>query len=202
VIKTLIFGIILGVAGVFAALYFVPLVDQEREISIISVTQNGGNSESFHINIPSDQILLGTSATEDLVPVGMVWPNERLFDGTVAELYKLRNSRDAVVGVASRVAVSNDNVGDVIEWVLHLPARGSIYVTMAPQLVDGRRVGEMRAGTREFNDLIGEVSERWVQGGESADEFSDGRIELVSTYVSAAYLQTLQSPLDDIEGAE
>lgn len=201
-IKTFVFGIILGVAGVFAALYFVPVVDQDREISIISVTPNGGNSESFHINIPSDQILLGTTATEDVVPVGMVWPAERLFDGTVTELYKLRNSRDAVVGVASRVTVSNDMVGDVIEWVLHLPARGSMYVTLDPALVDGQRIGEMRAGTREFSDLIGEVSERWVPGTDSVDEYHDGRIELVSSYVSAAYLQAMQSPLDDLEGDE
>ena len=51
-IKTFITGIVLGIAGVIAALYVVPVVDQHREQSIISMSTNGGNSEAFHVNIP------------------------------------------------------------------------------------------------------------------------------------------------------
>ena len=54
-IKTFILGILLGIAGVFAALHFVSAVDQEREASIISVTRNGGNTEVFHVKLPMDR---------------------------------------------------------------------------------------------------------------------------------------------------
>ena len=40
--KTFILGVILGVSGAIALLYFVPVVDVARENSIITVQPNGG----------------------------------------------------------------------------------------------------------------------------------------------------------------
>jgi hypothetical protein len=123
----------------------------------------------------------------------MEWPEDALFEGARTELFKLRNSRDAVVGVASRLAANNDKVGDIIEWVIHLPARGSIFVTMPTTAVDGSaRVGELRAGTREFEKLHGQLSERWVTDAEDADDGLAGRIELLTTFVST------EEVLDDV----
>lgn len=182
-VKTFITGTVLGIAAMIAVLYAIPVVDQHREISIISVTPNGGNSESFHINIPMDRILIGTGNVDSRLPPGLEWPAAPMFDGTRTEVFKLRNSRNAVVGVASRLAASDPQLGDLIEWVLHLPARGSMFVSFDAVAGDGGRSGRISAGTREFESLAGRMSERWV-ADRSADEGLAGRIELNTLFVS------------------
>ena len=181
VIRFFIIGIVLGITGVIAGLALLPAVDQARESSIITVTPNGGNFEAFHVNIPMDRIMIGAPGRDEAVPPELEWPTDPMFNDARAELYKLRNTRDTVVGVASRIA-ARDETGDVVEWVLHLPARGSLFVTMDPVPVDGGRTGSMRAGTREFSDLVGRVSESWV--ADSTDGMNAGRIELQASFVS------------------
>lgn len=194
-IKTFIFGIVLGVAMVFAAAHLLPAVDQYREASIISVAPNGGNAEAFHVNVPHDRIMIGAQGQNNAVPASMEWPQDALFEGARTELFKLRNSRDAVVGVASRLAANNDKVGDIIEWVLHLPARGSFYVPMQTETVEGSyRTGELRAGTREFDKLHGQLSERWVADAGDAEDGLAGRIELMTIFVST------EDTTDDVTG--
>lgn len=184
--KTFIAGIILGVAGGGAALWFLSPVDQVREHSIISVMPNGGNSEAFHANIPTDRIMIGAPGQANPLPAGLRWPDDVLLAEARAELFKIRNSRDAVVGVASRIAASNEN-GDIVEWVLHLPARGSAYVAMNPALTErGDRIGVLRAGTREFADLAGRLREKWIADTSGNDAAPTGRIELQAMFVSTA----------------
>lgn len=189
-IKTYIIGTVLGIVAVFAAAYFVPVVDQHRESSLIAVTPNGGVRETFHINIPMDRIVVGARTAAQPVPPGLQWPDDPIVDGVSAELFKLRNANDTVIGVASRVAATDDTLGASIasiasiEWVLHFPARGSMFVSMQPEAVEGsRRVGRISAGTREFDDLDGRVTERWVSDGSAGTEGPSGRIELVSRFV-------------------
>lgn len=184
VIKTFITGIVLGVAVVIAALYVVPVVDQYREHSIITVSTNGGNAEAFHVNIPMDRIMVGNPDSKQPLPPGLEWPDQPLLNDTRVELFKLRNSRNAVIGIASRLAAENDGLGSIIEWVLHMPARGSMFVGLSPTPVDGGRVGALRAGTREFESLVGKLSERWVADTSADDDGQAGRIELVATFVS------------------
>jgi hypothetical protein len=187
-IKTFITGMVLGVVAAVAALAFVPFVDQHRENSIISVLPNGGNTEAFHVNVPNDRIMTGAPAQPSPVPPDLDWPQDLRLAGTRAELFKLRNGRDVVVGVASRIAAVDTEAGDIIEWTLHLPARGSAYVTMqADAAAGGHREGVLRAGTREFRGLRGSVTERWIatssnQGGSA----SEGRIELTAKLVATA----------------
>lgn len=180
-----------------AGLHYIPVVDQHREASIISVTPNGGNSEAFHVKVPVDRIMIGAPGQANPLPTGMVWPDDPKFSGTRVELFKLRNARDAVVGVASRLAADDPELGNLVEWTLHLPARGSVLVNIAPQTVNGdSRVGDLRAGTREFSALVGRMSERWVAEAANSAESSSGRIELLMTFVS----NVIQS--DDEELAE
>jgi len=56
-LKTFLLGILLGLAAAAGALYAIPAVDQKREASIVTVAPNGGNAETFHINIPIDRIM-------------------------------------------------------------------------------------------------------------------------------------------------
>jgi hypothetical protein len=184
VIKTFLFGFFLGIAGIFAALQFLPAVDIHREASIISVLPNGGNSEVFHVKVPSDRIMISAQGQGNPVPRDLEWPQDPRLRDVRAELFKLRNSRDAVVGIAGRIASNDPEIGDMIEWVLHLPARGSVVVKIEPQASDsGVRAGAINAGTREFDALLGQVSERWVSDGAVATSAQTGRIELKMSYI-------------------
>ncbi len=198
-IKLFFSGVIIGVVGTIAALYYVPAVDQAREASVITVAPNGGNAERFHVNIPGDRIMLGAQGRATALPEGMLWPEDSVLDGTQAELFKLRNQRDVVIGVASRFAVSNSDIGSVVEWVVHLPARGSLFAVLDPAMRDGGRDGVLRGGTGEFSELGGGLSERWVAASADGADGNDGRIELVASYVST---RVQESPDDAGPAAE
>ncbi len=198
-LKTLISGFLLGIVGTIAAAYYLPVVDQYRESSVISVTPNGGNTESFRINIPTDRIMVGAPRQSEPIPRGLRWPADELFGGVRVELFKVRNTRDAVIGVASRLVADSDVIEDSVEWVLHLPARGTFYVVMPAEAADGaHRVGVLRAGTREFRPMQGEVLEHWVPNTYDDDvDAPDGYIELVTSFVGAFSDGVSESDLQD-----
>lgn len=179
-------GIVLGVAAAAGALYAIPAVDQHREASIVRVAPNGGNMESFHVNIPMDRIMVGAPGTTQLLPEGLKWPASDVLAGVRTEVFKVRNVNDMVVGVGVRTAAERDD-GSIIDWALHLPARGSLFVGMetAPRQ-GGFRLGELRAGSREFAPLSGFLAERWVEDTSGEEDAPLGRIELQATYVGRA----------------
>ncbi len=184
-IKTFIAGVVLGIAGLTGALYAVPAVDQHRETSIVSVRTNGGNIERFRISVPMDRIMSGSPGRENPVPAGLFWPDDPRLESANVELYKLRNERDAVIGVAGRIAARGPGGEPVIEWVLHLPARGSAYVTMSSQAgTNGIRMGALRSGTREFASRGGSMAERFVPAaGDRGADGTQGRIELDTAFL-------------------
>jgi hypothetical protein len=179
--KTFVAGILLGIVATAAGLYYLPVVDQSREQSLVIVQPNQGNTETFYANVPMDRILKGTQSQQSPLPPGLQWPDNEEFANLRVELFKIRNTKNDVVGVASRVAANDEVPGDVIEWVLHLPARGSIYVSMQPEPQEGgNRVGKLQSGTREFDLMRGRVSERWVADTTESDDAPAGRIELIT----------------------
>lgn len=181
--RTFLIGIVLGLAAAAGALYAIPVVDQHREASIIRVAPNGGNTESFHVNIPMDRIMAGAPDASQVVPAGLPWPATEVLGGVRAEVFKLRNANDMVVGVGVRTAVERDG-GRVIDWALHLPARGSMFIGLEAAPRDGGfRLGEMRAGSREFAHLSGVLTERWVANTSGEDDAPLGRLELQAMYV-------------------
>ncbi|HEX2140628.1 MAG TPA: hypothetical protein VHG33_13050, partial [Woeseiaceae bacterium] len=117
---------------------------------------------------------------------GTVSPPPMPASGALAELFKIRDGHDVVVGVASRLA-GGGAAGSVVEWTLHLPARGSLYATMEPDADEGQRSGSLRAGTREFAGLRGSVVEKHFAVREVASTGIeiDGRIELVTALIGA-----------------
>jgi len=182
-LKTFFIGIVLGLVVAAGALYAIPVVDQKREASIVTVAPNGGNVEMFHINIPMDRIVLGTPAQVRAVPPGLEWPAEEVLQNVRAELFKIRNARDTVVGVAVRTAAEDEEQG-VIDWVLHVPARGSLFVNMDIEPHEGGfRLGRIRSGSREFGALNGFMTERWIVNKTNDEDAPAGRIELQTTYV-------------------
>jgi len=71
VFKTFLLGIVLGIVAAAGALYAVPPVNQVREASIVTVAPNGGNVESFHINIPMDRVITGAAGEGRARPAGI-----------------------------------------------------------------------------------------------------------------------------------
>ena len=182
--KTILIGFFAGIAVGVAALFIVQPVDQVRERSIIDVTPNGGNIEIFHINIPDDRIVIGAADQPTPVPRGLEWPDDELFANTRAEMFKIRNANDVVIGVASRIAATEADES-VVEWAFHMPARGSGYVLMRPKLEsEPFRKGDLRAGTREFANLVGQVTERWVANASGSEFAPAGRIELSARLIA------------------
>ena len=184
--RTFLIGIVLGLAAAAGALYAIPVVDQHREASIIRVAPNGSNTETLHVNIPMDRIMASDAGAKQAVPADLQWPATEVLAGVRAEVFKLRNANDMVVGVGVRTAAERDD-GSVIDWALHLPARGSMFVAMeAAPREGGFRLGEMRAGSREFANLTGVLTERWVADTSGEEDAPLGRIELRTTYVGDA----------------
>jgi len=197
-LKTFLIGILLGIAAAAGALYTVPVVDQFREVSIVSVAPNGGNSESFHINIPADRVMVGATGQGSGVPLGLTWPQDKIFENVSTEIFKIRNVRDTVIGVAARTVAKEDGV-DVTDWMIHLPARGSLFINMDSETKKGGpRIGQLRAGSQEFDDLIGFVAESWVSDVSGEEEAPMGRIELMATYVSESGL-SVANQLEPLE---
>ena len=181
--RTFLSGIVLGIGIAAGALYAIPVVDQDREASIVAVAPNGGTLESFHINIPMDRVMIGTQAEGSPVPPGLEWPAAPAFSNMRTEMFKIRNARDAVVGVGVRTAATRADE-NVIDWMLHLPARGSLFVSMEPAPRDGGvRIGTVVSGTREFAGLRGSLGERWVANESDEEDAPLGRIELRTSYI-------------------
>ena len=182
-IKTFFVGVLLGIAAAAGALYALPVVDQAREVSITTVAPNGGNVEVFRINIPTDRVMIGPPGQATPVPPGLEWPDIEVLAGMRTEMFKIRNAHDVVIGIAIRNAATNENQ-DVIDWVLHFPARGSVFVNMdAEPQEGGYRIGRFRAGSREFATLNGAMVESWVANTSNEEGASAGHIELMATYV-------------------
>ncbi|MFQ6004584.1 MAG: hypothetical protein ACE5OQ_03695 [Woeseia sp.] len=185
--KTFNLGIVLGIALAALALYSYPVVDQHRERSLIKVYANRGNSESFHIKLPDDRIMVGIAGLAEPIPPGLEWPDYDFLKNIRTELFKVRNEKGIVIGVASRMYGSSELHGSFVEWTVHLPARGSMFVTMAASpAANGYRAGTLSAGTREFLTLSGAVTERFVSDKDDPDSDVTGRIELVAALVGPA----------------
>jgi hypothetical protein len=192
-LKTFFVGVVLGLVAAGGALYAIPAVDQAREASIVTVSPNGGNAEIFHINIPMDRVMVGAPEQNVAIPPGLAWPSDEILAGVRAELFKIRNTRDTVVGVAVRTAAQHEG-SDIIDWVLHLPARGSLFVNMEiPPREGGYRLGEIRSGSREFGEFSGFMTERWVVNKSADEDAPTGRIELQASYIGKL------EPLESVE---
>ena len=180
--KLFVLGVLLGIAGAAGLAYSVQVVDLHREASHITVRANGGNVEIYRINLPRDRVMVGLAGAEAALPAGLDWPDRNLLGDLQAEMYKVRDRNNVVIGVASRLASASESTGAFIEWTVHLPARGTAYLQMelAPS-DEGFRNGRLTAGTREFEKLSGSVREQFFSDEDG--DVSTGRIELQTAFV-------------------
>jgi hypothetical protein len=183
--KTFSTGVILGLILAGAAAHFLPLFDLHREVSLIAVQPNGGNSELFQIHLPADRIVGGRNGMPNRTPANLVWPDLAILERTGVELFKMRNAKDKVVGVASRISASGSDGIPVFEWALYLPARGSMYFPMSTAAAaDGMRSGSLRAGTQEFANRRGSLGEVFLPEATDDEQQEAGRIELRAELIS------------------
>jgi hypothetical protein len=181
----------------------VPAVDLHRELSQVSVQANGGNVEVYQINLPRDRILVGLAGAEISIPAGLEWPSDGALGNFQAEIFKVRDRNDVVVGVGTRMASSTDASGSFIEWTVHLPARGTIYAQMEMEpAADGHRNGVLRSGTRDFEVLHGTVQERFVADVESTDQEIESRIQLITTLVGPLQVDENDDLVDVVANTE
>ena len=159
---------------------------------------NGGNVETLRVDLPRDRILVGLAGQENALPAGLEWPDVEAFGNLQAEVFKVRDRNDVVIGVASRLASASEETGPFIEWVVHLPARGTVYLQMdvAPS-AEGHRNGRLTAGTREFETLSGSVREQFITGIDDEISNVDGRIELITAFVGQLSDEVV-SPGDEV----
>ncbi len=180
-LKLFITGIVLGIASAAGILYAFPVVDLHREASLVKVAPNGGTVESFHINLPRARVVVRSPGEAETVPPELDWPQDERFRPVRFELYRLRNERDVVVGLAARTEAT-DASGVLVDWVLHLPARGSQFLSMQPEIAaNGFRGGVLRAGSREFARQRGSMMVRQVAAQQGA---AGARIELTTNYIA------------------
>jgi len=188
--KTFVFGLVLGALAAGGLLYSQPIVDLEREYSLGEPRNNGGVIESYYVDLSTDRVMTGIVGAETSVPAGLGWPDYDFLVGTQTEVFKLRNAADKVVGIASRMVGGGDHA--FVEWVVHMPARGTIYALLPHDASGpGVRSGILRTGTREFSMLTGSVTERYIAKSETDDADAAGRLELVTSLVSPILLEDL-----------
>jgi hypothetical protein len=182
--KTFNLGIVLGIVAAAVLVYFYPAVNQHREPSMITVQPNGGNVELFNIRLPGDRIMAGVSGLPVTTPPGLEWPEHDFLTSVQAELFKVRNNNGVVIGTASRLSSSSGQLAPFVEWTVHLPARGSMFLKMSTDpSADGFRAGILKAGTREFLTRKGTVIERFVSAADDPESDDVGRIELHANLV-------------------
>ena len=182
-IKTFVFGCILGALGAGAMTWYLPAVDLHREASLIRVLPNGGNAEEFRMDLPRDRILVGLSSSDSSIPAALNWPGRAELGDLQAEIFKVRDANDVVIGIGSRLASAADAAGPFIEWSLHFPARGTLYVRMEiTPAADGIRNGTVIFGTREFAELTGGIREEFVSEVDGG-QVGRSRIRLHTTLV-------------------
>ncbi len=174
-------GFILGVIGAAAAAALVPPVNHEYTASITSVSADG-RAEAFHIRLPDDR-LLDTGAPGSraaTVPPGRRITADRL-GGLRAELFQIRDARDAVIGLAGHIEDSASG-GD---WVVYIPGRGSLFMSQREVVVtaEGERViaGRIVGGTETLSGQVGSYTVRTI-------ERTDGPRIHIDTLLRAAEL--------------
>lgn len=198
--KTFLLGVVLGLAAAAGLFYVAPVVNLEREASLVSVKPNGGKFEQFHINMPNDRVAAASRSGDALAvfPEGLNWPQDDALEGAQTEVFKLRNRNDVVVGIAARISSAREESGAFVQWVLHMPARGSIVAGMQVATAgDGRRQGRMLAGTREFATLSGRVEEFYNSDAGDTDLGVKGRLQLDTTLVGT--LEPVAEPVAELQ---
>ncbi|MEL7309971.1 MAG: hypothetical protein AAFN07_00545 [Pseudomonadota bacterium] len=156
----IIIGFLTGIGSVAALAYTTPFLVQERIHAETRVVPNGGRLEKFEIRGESDLLSStpGVLGETQLYPSSATWYPERAPFAGDAQIYRLRNENSVVIGTAIL-----RQEAESVEWILHLPARGTMVLKGAGTALAG--TGEMQLGLREFASLNGVWDARLDEDG-------------------------------------
>lgn len=186
----------------FAAAAMFSLPVHERFPSNIEVLTNGGRSESFVIHWPEDRLELGGAldgaAVNQVDGIAVLEPRRR--GRTAAELFRLRDSEDRIIGLASRLTGRmpgrRGRDRSVSNWTLMIPSRGILMLTQE----NGADVRPVRVG----GQWIAAVDSPgfWATGSRyriSAGPVAGGRGRVLGGTGEFAYLQGEYSEVWELE---
>lgn len=129
---------VVGAALAGLAATFWPLPGHVRFPSLIAVQSDGGAAENFHIEWPGDRIQRPGEDRDSLpagAAVGVSVLENSAGQRSSAELFRLRDAQDNVIGVAARLADTGGAVADpgrsASTWLLVVPGRGALYLAQA-----------------------------------------------------------------------
>jgi hypothetical protein len=135
---TFVAGLLL--AGLAAS--FWPLPEHARYRSLTTVLPDGGRQEDFIIRWPDDRISRSTETSGELPPdaaSGAAVLEDSAGQRVSAETFRVRDTGDNVIGVASRLAGTGGAIADanrsVSNWLVVIPGRGAIFLSQ-PDLFD------------------------------------------------------------------
>lgn len=124
-----------GLLAVVLAASFWPLPQHLRYHSITSVPADGGRLEEFVIHWPDDRIPRrgeSRSALPVTSAVGAAVLEDSAGRRVSAELFRLRDAEDNVIGVAGRLAGTGGAIADTgrsaSNWLLVIPSRGALFL--------------------------------------------------------------------------
>lgn len=121
-------GFIAGLAAVLLAAGVWPLPVHVRYRSLISVPPDGGRQEAFVIHWPDDRI----------APPAVAVLEDSSGRRASAEVFRLRDTEDNVIGVGSRLAGTGGSLADpgrsASNWLLVIPSRGALFLAQSDQV--------------------------------------------------------------------
>lgn len=136
--RLFVVAFIAGLLVVALAATFWPLPTHVRYRSITSVPPDGGREEEFIVHWPEDRIARPGEDRAGLPPaaaVGAAVLEDSAGRRVSAELFRLRDAEDNVIGVASRIAGTGGAIADAgrsaTNWLLVIPSRGALFLAQS-----------------------------------------------------------------------
>ena len=155
-------------AGVVAAMLLAqlfPYPGQVRERSLSGALPNGGRLETFHIDLPGDRLVPAQDA--ELGEAGQT--------DVRAEIFRLRNEENRVVGLAGKLSgrpVDGAPDGETTsDWTLVISGRGGLFMTQtnADPVLIGRTERRGTPPELELRDDRGVGATHLISDGEAPD---------------------------------
>lgn len=125
--RLFVIGFVAGLLCVGLAAWYWPLPVPVRERSLITVLPDAGRQEKFVIHWPEDRIELPGG-----MAAGVAVLENTNGQRVSAEVFRLRDAADHVIGVASRMAGTGGALADpgqsASNWLAVIPARGALFL--------------------------------------------------------------------------
>jgi hypothetical protein len=136
--RLFVIAFVAGLLAVALAANFWPLPQHLRYRSITSVPADGGRQEEFVIHWPEDRIARpgqNASGLPAAAAVGAAVLEDSAGRRVSAELFRLRDTEDNVIGVAGRLAGTGGAIADAgrsaSNWLLVIPSRGALFLAQS-----------------------------------------------------------------------